>query len=248
MMKTGMLLVAALAGFGSLAAEKAESELELTGGMVSRPAKGFVAVVDLQTSFGLDRFGELFFPRGRCLRIPYKIVRGERAFDVKTAGEEVGKLGANAAIFLIDDPTLPMSLASLEAEWAMVNMAKLTADHPNAETLFKRVDRMFSRATIQILGGGSFMQFPMSAMKRVNSLADLDQLPGRSPSPQAMMSMDSYMRELGIVMSIDVPYSVACEEGWAPAPTNDVQKVIWNHVHSIPSNPMKIEFDPKKGR
>ena len=34
----------------------------------------------------------------------------------------------------------------------------------------------------------------------------------------------------------------------APAPTNEFQKAVWDKVHAIPQNPMKIEFDPKKGR
>ena len=43
-------------------------------------------------------------------------------------------------------------------------------------------------------------------------------------------------------------YKEACEEGWAPAPTNEIQKAIWDKVRATPKNPMKIEFDPKKGR
>ena len=43
-------------------------------------------------------------------------------------------------------------------------------------------------------------------------------------------------------------YEAACQQGWAPAPTNDIQKAIWDKVHAVPATPMKIEFDPKKGR
>ena len=41
-------------------------------------------------------------------------------------------------------------------------------------------------------------------------------------------------------------YRKACQEGWALAPTNDVQKAIWKEVHSIPDKPMTIEYKPKK--
>ena len=41
-----------------------------------------------------------------------------------------------------------------------------------------------------------------------------------------------------------VTYRQACIEGWAPAPTNDVQKAIWEKVHSEkergPSHGLKI--------
>jgi len=40
----------------------------------------------------------------------------------------------------------------------------------------------------------------------------------------------------------------ACQEGWAPAPTNDIQKAIWNEVRQLPAKPIKIEFDPAKGK
>ena len=45
-----------------------------------------------------------------------------------------------------------------------------------------------------------------------------------------------------------VPYSRACREGWAPPPTNDVQRTIWKQVHAVPDKPIKIEFDPKKDK
>jgi hypothetical protein len=39
-----------------------------------------------------------------------------------------------------------------------------------------------------------------------------------------------------------------CQEGWAPPPTNEYQRAIWNDVHKIPEKPMKIDFDPAKGK
>ena len=40
----------------------------------------------------------------------------------------------------------------------------------------------------------------------------------------------------------------ACREGWASAPTNDVQKAIWDKVRAIPDKPLTIEYDPKKDK
>ena len=50
------------------------------------------------------------------------------------------------------------------------------------------------------------------------------------------------------VISESFTHKKACQEGWAPAPTNDVQKAIWEKVHAIPDKPMTIEFDPKKDK
>jgi len=58
----------------------------------------------------------------------------------------------------------------------------------------------------------------------------------------------TYLKALGVKPAEKTTYRKACREGWAPAPTNEVQQAIWDKVHQIPANPMKIEFDPKKGR
>ena len=56
------------------------------------------------------------------------------------------------------------------------------------------------------------------------------------------------MRAYGVTPGNIETYETACCQGWAPTPTNDLQKAIWDKVHAIPATPMKIEFDPKKGR
>ena len=53
---------------------------------------------------------------------------------------------------------------------------------------------------------------------------------------------------IGLQAAKPVSYKMACRQGWAPAPTNSIQKAIWDEVHAVPATPMKIEFDPKKGR
>ena len=41
-------------------------------------------------------------------------------------------------------------------------------------------------------------------------------------------------------------YKKACEEGWAPNPTNEFQKAIWDKVHELPTEPIKIKPEEKK--
>ena len=57
-----------------------------------------------------------------------------------------------------------------------------------------------------------------------------------------------YLAAMNVTPKVRITYKKACEEGWAPAPTNEFQKAIWEKVHAAPKNPMKIKFDPKKGR
>ena len=49
---------------------------------------------------------------------------------------------------------------------------------------------------------------------------------------------------------IESTYRKACREGWAPAPTNDVQKAIWEDINATkergPANALPIPSPKKK--
>jgi hypothetical protein len=57
------------------------------------------------------------------------------------------------------------------------------------------------------------------------------------------------MKPLGVLPAQRATDMKACQEGWAPAPTNDVQKAIWEKVKAEksekPSKPIKVNYDPK---
>lgn len=58
----------------------------------------------------------------------------------------------------------------------------------------------------------------------------------------------AYLETLGVKPAHERTYRQACKEGWAPAPTNEIQQAIWNQVRQLPTNPIKIEFDESKGK
>ena len=55
-----------------------------------------------------------------------------------------------------------------------------------------------------------------------------------------------YLEGYGVNPEKIVSYRKACEEGWAPQPTNDFQKAVWDDVHAMPSEPIKIKPEEKK--
>ena len=57
-----------------------------------------------------------------------------------------------------------------------------------------------------------------------------------------------YAKGYGITPAIESTYRKACKEGWAPQPTNEYQQAIWDSFHELPTKPVKIEFDPAKGK
>jgi hypothetical protein len=60
----------------------------------------------------------------------------------------------------------------------------------------------------------------------------------------------TYLKSLGVTPAEMTTYRKACREGWAPAPTNDIQKAIWEQVKADkergPTNPLKISMPKRK--
>lgn len=61
---------------------------------------------------------------------------------------------------------------------------------------------------------------------------DLDAIPVIGFSPNHVNGLLATLRRLDVSVARPVPYIVACKQGWAPAPTNDVQQAIWDKVNS----------------
>ena len=130
---------------------------------------------------------------------------------------------------------------------AIVNVKALSADNPSRDVLDSRVCKELWRGLIYTIGGGNtYVQ--QCVMKQVSSLAELDALPSKTACPDAFMRVTESAKVLGIQPVRRVTYRQACKEGWAPAPTNDVQSAIWNETRQLPTKPITIDFDPKKGK
>jgi len=126
----------------------------------------------------------------------------------------------------------------------VVNVRALSVDKPTGDVLKSRVCKELWRGLIYALGGGNtFVQ--QCVMKQVSSLKDLDAIPTNTACPDAFMRIVESAKTLGIQPARRTTYRQACKEGWAPSPTNDVQKAIWDQVHQIPDKPITIEYDPK---
>lgn len=52
----------------------------------------------------------------------------------------------------------------------------------------------------------------------------------------------AFLKPLGVIPREYTTYKRAGREGWAPAPTNDIQKAIWEKMNQVPDKPMTIEF------
>ena len=225
--------------------------MERHGGLLfakGTPA-GRIVIVNAQTKVATNNFDFTALKGGYWLRGLCTIV----SENVKPAACVVGEMDAlrkkhdaNFLLLVTDDPKLPASLVAVESQWAILNVAALEKGAATPEMTRIRARNEFTRVFCMLCGGFS-SQFKAPLTNYVVTLADLDNCLADPP-----VDVDARLREYldmrGVKPGRRVTYRKACQEGWAPAPTNDIQKAIWNQVHEIPTKPIKIEFEGKKGK
>ena len=113
------------------------------------------------------------------------------------------------------------------------------------EAFFKaRVSKELTRG-FAILAGAQSSNYPGSLVGCVTKAEDLDRFADNMLPVDVFARFNEYVLGYGIIPKKEVAYRMACQEGWAPAPTNDIQKAFWDKAHQIPTKPIKVEFDPK---
>jgi len=214
-----------------------EYVLKHSGGFLIRPSKGFVAVVDKESNVSSD------------IDAAVKELAKSTNLDIRKVADETAAKDAGLTIRIIEDAAKPPMLVAPEMGWAEVNVAVLVDDLKNESAkkaaLSSRARKMFLRAFVYAAGAGG-SSFPNNILDIV-TIRDLDYREEFIPA-DAQSAALSHLVKRGVEPSGRTTYRKACMDGWAPSPTNDIQKAIWDKVHSMPKNPMNIEYDPKKGR
>jgi len=161
----------------------------------------------------------------------------------------IGKTAeTGVTVEVVDDLSKPTLAAFPEDFMATVNIAKLSDGLKGGA-----VEKFFApRCRKEILRGFCFAcgcggtQFPNNILS-IKKISDFD-LVGEFIPGDTVATLYPRLATVGVTPTAYVTYAKACREGWAPPPKNPKQQKIWDRVHSIPKTPMKIEFDPKKGR
>ena len=175
----------------------------------------------------------------QVLRTP--IVSTNGVFELQSP-----KIHGELSLYIIDDEKLPMSLVTPEGRWAFVNVAPLAKGRGEKPAFLEaRVKKEMARIGCMVLGGiGS--AYRDNLLSLVDSPDGLDKFSDDTLPVDGPMRCQRYLLGLGVKPYRLVTYRKACEEGWAPAPTNDVQKAIWDKVHAIPTEPIKIKPETTK--
>lgn len=142
-----------------------------------------------------------------------------------------GRAGAVVAI-VAGKADAPAMTVLPEDRVAIINATRLAdADTKITET---RLVKELWRATAFALGGYA-SDYP-DVMKPVFGTADLDSNNMLMFCPPVSGKVAAAAKAAGVAPLRAVPYAIAVREGWAPAPTNDVQKAVWDRVKAAATN------------
>lgn len=137
----------------------------------------------------------------------------------------------SAMIAVVDDPSLPQLLSAPDSRVSVINVRPLMADDPIDDILHKRVWHMVYRG-FGIAMGAAWSAQEAGLMRPAENLEDLDKITGRASAPDSHFPIDAFCRANKVASGGVQTYRDACLDGWAPAPTNDIQKAIWEGVKS----------------
>lgn len=158
--------------------------------------------------------------------------------------DDIAKAGGTIGVVIVEDANLPALLTAPEEGWAIINVTKLADACDDAAKLASRVRKEMLRA-FGLVGGCAFMGRGQMVLTNIATPVELDEMRFEDFGIDAQNALANSLPARGVMPWIEATYRKACKEGWAPTPTNEYQKVIWDKVHELPTKPIKIEFDPK---
>ena len=228
---------------------RAERVLKKTGGFIRQKAEGpqtlFVDARDKPT-LTVDEVARLY-KLGTHLDCAFeKTARGEVCpleFAQKIMAE---KKPLMVVVVVEKAEKLPALSVYPEERIGLVNADKLKGgDDPSAPEM--RVSKEIWRA-MGFIGGVGFSMADNDMMQPYYTLAEIDANNHPYIQPMNMAKMQKMWKRFGVKKEARIPYRVAVQQGWAPAPTNDYQRAVVEELKSEkergPTNPIKIE--PKK--
>lgn len=225
------------------------------GGVIikNEPDNGLVLIANAQTNL----FRGNFYRTMGYLRNVAKMNVDCRDVEARVAqspsASALKDLKAVVAVFVVYDPSSRTPfLVSPDEHWAKVNLAALDADKPGKEVFVSRSRMAVLRALLNVCGSGSSRRANTIVGAFKNGVSDYDRFTREDMPLECLQTMQAYLQELGSRTIKQSTYRAACQEGWAPAPENEFQKAIWDEAKKKatepPTNPIKIKYDPKRGK
>ena len=200
--------------------------------LVDATAKGWAMSGLEQVKGNLDRYG-------LC---PSEILRKAVSGDVLAEGRALVRESSGVVMLVDGAEDAPLTTVYPDEHLALVNMAALCKGATGSGIRQDRVEKLAWRAIGHLVGCGAPDGYTC-VMKPVRNLAELDAMPNKFIHPATFFKARPYFDLFGVMPARKGTYESACQQGWASAPTNDVQRAIWDKVHAPPEKPLKITYD-----
>lgn len=202
--------------------------LNQSGGFIKQPASGpKFLFLSTQKRIAIEKFVSAPQQIESITRLAVAVKTKDPIDPMKDATEALKDRKETAAVLIICDvQDYPSLLIAPESRWAILNVGALAVDKPSDEVLLGRLNKELWRAFAFLMGAAN-SSFPGCVMKNVDKASDLDDIKASSFSPEPLPKIMSQGKLFGISPSRTTTYRKACEEGWAPMPTNEIQKAVW---------------------
>ena len=226
------------------AAEKAAKKAEFyknTGGLIRRPntGSGKVVFINAQGRFKESDLQSLASRLSDSMKIdievvPVKDVNFANAADtIKAAKAPSGVIAAEL------DPSMPELIVVPDKGYSIVNIAAFPKD-ASVKYFQKQLARGFAASS-----GAMASQYPLTLMSAFENSKKLEAFPTDELPVDVVIRVKNTLKQNGVAPYSVTTYKHACREGWAPQPTNDVEKAIWKDMHDAkergPINALKIQ-------
>lgn len=205
--------------------------LAKTGGLIQIQSKGKVVhIVNVQKKVAFAEISGTMEAIKKMIRLPFTLIDKPGKADVTALIADAFKEASNGAVVVVHDtPGQPSLLIAPEAHWALINVAALTTPGISEEVLSSRTSKELWRAVGYVLGAAN-SSYDGCVLKTISKPEDLDSLNGKGFAVDSFGKISKQAGTMGMQASRMITYRKACEEGWAPTPTNNVQKAIWEEV------------------
>ena len=214
------------------------------GGIVEKPYAGKVfRILNTQSDIAADKLAKITKDIRYAALLPIECAEGTLAAGecpFKAADALVATEGVGAGAVIVSDSKLPIELVSPDRKWGILNIAPLKADNPSPATFDARFMKVYWGIIARTLGAGT-SSYPGCVIVPFSDMKGLDAIRATRPCPEPFNKMIDTANAYGIKIITITSYREACQQGWAAAPTNDIQKAVWERVHAIPDKPLKIE-------
>lgn len=215
------------------------ASLKKSGGWLDVPAQGTaVFLFDTRpgTAGACEQFKEVFGNITKMNVVLEKTQLNESECPVNTAKTKLSESGAAYILAVTECLKGGSPLAVFpDDRVVIVNAALLKDDVKDPLQPEIRVLKELWRG-LGIVSGIGYAPYPNDVCQPAYSVAELDALEYQVMQPMHMQKMFKEMERFGVKRARRIPYRIAVVEGWAPAPTNEYQEIVYNEVKTLISN------------